>query len=981
LLACGEAFRELPHQQNEKQPCKDSTRVSKAHIFLSFFYLHEKKPNFIRFFLILPTFVCSNPNLSLFLFSQSMNLYNQQNKKQMKQPKVSFLLTCLLTFFISSWGGVLAQKAKITGTVFDGGSTNNDPILGAIIGLFDKSGAAVKSTETDFVAGEYRIEVEPGTYKVVISYSGYEDFTKEITLAADEELKLNCTLSEKVNQITEITVTLSRKEQKLEESVGQVAVVPMELIANGNITRADDAVAKVPGVTVADGQANIRGGSGYSYGAGSRVLLLVDDMPILQADAGFPNWRDLPIENLSQIEVLKGAGSALYGSSALNGIIHLRTAYAKSEPETEIAVYGTGFGTPARANTAWWKYDSVATNDGKFYADDDTAVGAKYHPALLKNRAGYNKPMEAGFQFAHRRQFNNKLFWTLGANAYYFDSYRAGEYDRKFRINSNLEYRVDSVTKIGLNANFNVGRGGSFFIWGNSAALGRDVDSAIYIPYDNTITENQIMRFNIDPYMTKYDKKGGKHRLQGRYYHVQNNNNNNQSNTSNLFYGEYQYAQTIKSLANMSIVTGAVGQGSFINAQLYGNAKYTIANAAAYAQLAKGFLPSTKFTKEGSPAKDRLNIEFGARVEFNSINSPDSVLVSPTTGKILNPEPKSRQARPVFRAGFNYQVAEFTRLRASWGQGYRYPTIAERYISTVVGPTGTGLEIRANPKLQAETGWSADIGLVQGLAIPGTKWKALLEVSAFWTEYQNMMEFTFKGGDTLNIASLPIIFSSINIGNAVIPGAEISLMGQGEIGGVKTNILTGYTYINPYFKDFSRLQQKLSSDSTNDVLKYRNRHVIKLDIESFFLKDDALSIGVSFNYASAMETIDRAFENLNAFGNANFPLDLFGVGVYRNGVPAYTDPATGRLVPARPGINQSQIYDLSARIGYKYFIREALTEEQKKTADPAKPLEGKTKMTVKLSLVGKNLLNQEYAIRPALAGAPINFAVRLDVGF
>ena len=61
-------------------------------------------------------------------------------------------------------------------------------------------------------------------------------------------------------------------------------------------------------------QPNIRGGSGWSYGAGSRVLLLVDDIPALQADAGLAQWDDIPVENIAQIEVVKGAASALYGS-------------------------------------------------------------------------------------------------------------------------------------------------------------------------------------------------------------------------------------------------------------------------------------------------------------------------------------------------------------------------------------------------------------------------------------------------------------------------------------------------------------------------------------------------------------------------------------------------------------------------------------------------------------------------------------------
>jgi Outer membrane receptor for ferrienterochelin and colicins len=63
------------------------------------------------------------------------------------------------------------------------------------------------------------------------------------------------------------------------------------------------------------------------------VLLLLDDIPVLQPDAGTPNWDDLPVENIAQIEVIKGAASALYGSSAMNGIVNVRTAYAGSEPE------------------------------------------------------------------------------------------------------------------------------------------------------------------------------------------------------------------------------------------------------------------------------------------------------------------------------------------------------------------------------------------------------------------------------------------------------------------------------------------------------------------------------------------------------------------------------------------------------------------------------------------------------------------------
>jgi outer membrane cobalamin receptor len=68
-----------------------------------------------------------------------------------------------------------------------------------------------------------------------------------------------------------------------------------------------------------------------------RVLLLLDDLPILQADAGFPSWSGLPVENIGQIEIIKGAASALYGTSAMNGIVNVRTAYPTSKPYAKIS--------------------------------------------------------------------------------------------------------------------------------------------------------------------------------------------------------------------------------------------------------------------------------------------------------------------------------------------------------------------------------------------------------------------------------------------------------------------------------------------------------------------------------------------------------------------------------------------------------------------------------------------------------------------
>lgn len=862
-------------------------------------------------------------------------------KKQFLWSKLLFL-----SFLLAS--SSLLGQGTIKGIMMD--SIENEPMLGAEVRINNLAGEFVTGASSNFVDGAYTVSVPAGSYNLVASYMGYQTITKPITIKNKETLTLNINLQQEVNVLKVITKTASRFETSVGKSSISIDVVQPTLVENTNATKVDEVIDKVPGVSVVDGQANIRGGSGFSYGAGSRVLLLVDDLPLLTGDAGQPNWRDIPVENIAQIEVVKGAASALYGSSALNGIINIRTAYAKNEPYTKVSVFQTSFMTPKRAETAWWQNGPIGVWDAE---TNDSAALDTVTPALFSGRTGYRKPVELGVQFAHRRKIG-KFDLTLGGNYFYQDSYRAGAYERKYRINSNMRYRFNTKMNVGLNINFNTGQSGSFFIWANEGfygggILGDSISSNIYIPRTGSITETNSLRFNIDPYFTAYDNKDGRHRLQTRYFYVNNQNNQNQSNSSNLFYGEYQYQRkfNVESsfFGDFKLVAGVVGMYTYAESQLFGNAAYNVANAAVYVQGEQGLFkgPNSDDTK--------LSLIFGARLEYNSIQSPDSVLVDPNPtgeGLIVNPEPLSQEAKPVFRVGLNYEVTPFTYLRASFGQGYRYPTIAERYITTLIGQAPFALAIRANPELQSETGWSAEIGIKQGFKIGN--FKGFIDLAGFWTEYQNMMEFTFGGGVPGATGIGPgqsLFFQSVNIDDTRILGGEFSIMGTGNIGKVDFNVLAGYTLLLPQFQNWDNdsIIRELSTTDYN-ILKYRNIHTIKFDVEAFFLKNKALSVGYSVNYNSPMENVDKAFEDLLV----QFPGDddVFGIGNYRD------------------NFNSGESINMSARIGYRHSFRNS---------------EGKEQAAVKLSLVAKNLINQEYMIRPALVDAPRNITVRLDVEF
>ena len=834
--------------------------------------------------------------------------------------------TLITLFFVSLLAlPMMAQKASLKGKLLN---ENGTTLPFATIKVGDTG------TTTDY-DGNYELQLDAGTHTITYEYIGLTSKTETVTVSAGEVKELSVSLKESAELLDQVVVTGTKSGVKIGESTVSIAVVKPDLLNNTN-SDSDEIVQKVPGVNVIDGQANIRGGSGYSYGAGSRVLLLVDDLPFLAGDAGFPNWSDIPIENAGQIEVLKGAASSLYGSSAMNGIINFKTAYPTSESYTRISLYNNNYFSP--------RAESITNDDGetidldrKWWDNDDSRRDVLFEG----DSTTLKKPGDRGVQFAHRQKFG-KFDLVVGGVFYDNNGFRQFSRDQKARLNFNTRYRITDRFSVGINGNINRGNSVSYFLWQNPNEGAYESFQRLREPLFtlaplvgvdpefNTTTSSQTLRYNIDPFVTFFDKKGNRHKILSRYYHINNDNGNNQANKSDLLYGEYQFQRNFEDL-NLNLVTGAVGTITYSEAQLYGNSNYSSSNVGAYAQIDKKFA-------------NKLTVSVGGRYEMNTIVSPE--IINSTChdgGSIRNPETKSREAKPVFRAGLNYQPAEYTYIRASWGQGYRFPTIAERYISTDIGDL---LFICPNPSLQSETGWSSEVGVRQGVKI--SSWQGFVDLSYFWTEYQDMMEFTFGGAnpDPMNPLSG---FQSGNIDDTRINGAEISFMGQGDLFGVPTNLIAGYTYINPQYQDFT---EQIANNSTSDknILKYRFQHTAKIDIESTIA--ERLSIGVSLQYNSKMEALDAYFYDLG-----NFLLE------------------PNRETIETFGLDFNELAD--DILGVKEF------RERKDVGTAVLDLRVAYNISdlAKISFILKNATNQVYTLRPALMEAPMNLTVRADVTF
>ena len=760
----------------------------------------------------------------------------------------------------------LAQNIILKGMVKD--SLTQEPLVGVSI----RTGNTGTRTNAN---GEYTLTLNPDQKEVICSYTGYYEQKKFLTNSENPILKF--TLQAKTKELNTITISGSRFEKRVAEEIVSIEVIKPAQILNTANNSMDDALQRVPGVDVVENQVNIRGGSGWSYGAGSRVMVLVDDMPMLSADAGDAKFDFLPLENCEQVEVLKGAASSLYGSSALNGVINFRTGFARNKPKTKAMLYNGMYGNPREKSWKWW---------------------------------GKQQPGFQGGYFMHSQKFG-QLDMVLGSAWYSEDSYLQGDLNRRGRANLNLRYRFKKIEglSIGVNTNVQKNKSQTFFFWQPDSS-----DSKYYQPYGGlddattTVNKNNGLRMNVDPYISWLTRGGAKHTLRTRYFRTQNDiPEKNQSSIGVILYGEYQFQKSFQSerklLNNINLVGGIVSSSSDVVGELYGN--HTASNTAPYLQLEKKF--------------GNLWTSVGARYEFNQVDN------------------FATEKKPVFRAGANYELAKATFLRASFGQGYRYPSIAERFVRTSFGAS----QVFPNPALKSETGWSAELGLKQGWKLGS--WSGFLDIAAFWTEYQNMMEFNFglhlPADSTLNQVVDPskyLGFKSINVGSTRINGVDLSTMGQGKIGPIQSRFILGYTYMNPLqLNPDSVIMANISGDTK--TLKYRYRHSVKFDLENTYRK---VTLGGTILYNSFMQNIDAVFTNSKPDQNVFGTIFELGTGL----------PTT--VTNFRNKYNKGA-FILDLRISYQFNPQ------------------------LKIAFVVKNSLNTIYSERPALVAAPRNFTLQL----
>lgn len=416
---------------------------------------------------------------------------------------------------------LIAQTFSITGKVTD--SLYNPLPRVNILVLENGKGAATN------LNGGYIIDnFSPGIYNLEFSIIGYESKKLRIVLK-DKSITVDVVLAEQPVESEQVIVTAGKYKQKISELPVSAEVLNADLLEKKNFSDLEDALRYVPGVNMTDDQISIRGSSGYSRGAGSRVLLAIDGIPFYTGDTGETIWEVIPVTELDRIEIIKGAASSLYGSTAIGGVINVITRKIPEKSFTYIKSSIGAYDKPSYDEWDWSGEYRTFNSQTVTYANTFDKFGFVASFTRLEN---------SGFK---QNNFSKKYIGFFKSNL-----------------------KLSSVSSLSLLANMFNKKSGNFVYWKDSrnalkppeSELGQTVKTNRHMfgaVYKYLLNENVLINLKASYYFTDWEDGADP----------------NNMSTTDLFRGELQLNSNLSN--SVILVSGIELSGAQVNSNLFGN--------------------------------------------------------------------------------------------------------------------------------------------------------------------------------------------------------------------------------------------------------------------------------------------------------------------------------------------------------------------------------------------------------------------------
>ncbi|MDQ3193866.1 MAG: TonB-dependent receptor, partial [Bacteroidota bacterium] len=252
----------------------------------------------------------------------------------------TFIKRVLLLFFLILFSQeIIFAQGTLEGKIID---KETNSIIGlARVEIQNQKSKDIIQINSD-LAGNYIFQdLSEGIYEITASHIGYDEESAMIVIKTGITKYLIINLVPVEIEIDKINVTATKTEVTLQQTPSSVSVVNSDEIKKKNILTFDNVLEEVQGVTVNRSNGinvnslSIRGSSDVAGGGiGNRVLLLLDGRPSLTGDSKGALWSLIPVSIIDRTEVVKGAFSSLYGSSAIGGVVNVITKKPTYKPFT-----------------------------------------------------------------------------------------------------------------------------------------------------------------------------------------------------------------------------------------------------------------------------------------------------------------------------------------------------------------------------------------------------------------------------------------------------------------------------------------------------------------------------------------------------------------------------------------------------------------------------------------------------------------------
>ncbi len=664
-----------------------------------------------------------------------------------------------------------AHDFRVTGRVTD---PSGAAIVHAEVTLYNRSTAQTYGAGTDD-HGTYSVTVPEGSYLLQATAAGLSLKPAPVTIDAAKDLPLELSVGE-VN--TAVVVTATGTPQSLDETAKAVDIVGSAEIEQRGVASVPQALTQLAGLRVEQ-----RGGPGFNTTIQTRGLrtfdtaVLIDgmrfrDVGATQGDAS-SFLTDLLLVDTSRIEVLRGAGSSLYGTNAMGGVINMVTDSGGGAMHGSVTADGGGLGS----------FRGVA----------------KFGGGALNNRLDYS--MGAGHQ---------DVTDGVGNFGRYRNTTGNGLVDYSIRPGMVISARLLGTDVFGQ-------------LYGTPSAVAASLlpptGRIPAIAPSEAILHLAEQRLPYTPTGATFIPSLG----DGDYYRTARY-------LSSLLALQQQISPALSYrisyqalLSNRDVVNGPGGPGSqpvFRNSNEFNGRIDTLRAQGNYSagphqtlsagyEFEREYFDSPSSDSNPNPAarinsrtqvselshsadvqdqirllKDRLQLSFSGRVQHFELNAPQFLGTVPVYAGASAVNPPNAYTADVSAAYF--LRGSGTKIRAHAGNGYRKPSLYELFGTSFSGSTFTAY---GDPRLKPERSVAIDGGIDQYFAGDRVR----LSASYFYTRLQQVIVFDSSG--LINAATDPFQRTSgyRNTGGGIARGVEIAA----EVRATRsTHIKTSYTYTN-----------------------------------------------------------------------------------------------------------------------------------------------------------------------------------------